>query len=124
MKKFTVTHRESSGNLHIAITGEFNGQCAWELIRIIETYYKQPGRIFVQTQKITNVEEKGILLYKKLYNCRRVPLRNFYFKGETGFKIALDGQRVLLSKKNCQSPNKRVLTALPQFAPKAIRTRR
>lgn len=123
MKKFTVTHRESSGNLHIAITGEFNGQCAWELIRIVETYYKQPGKIFVQTRDITFIEEQALVLYKNLYNSRRIPPHNFYFKGETGFKIALNGQRVLLATKNCQSPSKRGLTALPRFAPK-IQTRR
>ena len=100
MKKFTVTHRESSGNLHIAITGEFNGQCAWELIRIVETYYKQPGKIFVQTRDITFIEEQALVLYKNLYNSRRIPPHNFYFKGETGFKIALNGQRVSVDRKS------------------------
>ncbi len=107
MNPFTLTHRENAGNLYITIAGEFNGQCAWKLLSVIDEHYRLPGRIFVQTKDITAAEEKGIALYRRLYNERRIPLKNFYFKGELGFKIALDGQRVLLPKKPCRSTNKR-----------------
>ncbi len=117
MKNFTITHRQSSGNLHISIAGEFNGQCAWTLLRTIEEYYELPGRVFVQTEQISSIKEKGLLLYKQAYNSRRVPLQNFYFKGKTGFKIALDGQRVLLSKKNCQSSQKQILKKFSRCMP-------
>lgn len=108
MNTFTLTHRENAGNLHITITGEFNGQCAWKLLSTVDEYYRLPGRIFVQTENITTIYEKGLALYRQLYNEQRIPLKNFYFKGELGFKIALNGQRILLPKKSCQSTNKRL----------------
>lgn len=46
---FSIATRESVGNLHIALGGEFNGMCAWELLKAIRRHNAGSGRVFVNT---------------------------------------------------------------------------
>lgn len=107
--KFNISCRRSSGNLHIEARGEFNGMCAWELIKTIKKNYKGAGRVFIRTSKLDVSDLQGIGLFKTLMKNNIMPLENLYIKGDAGFRIGPDGSRVLISKKDCQKkphPNK------------------
>jgi len=96
---FHVDFRYSGGNLHITLSGEFNGMCAWELIKTIKRQYAGSGRIFVNTAGLNRVMSDGADLFKSHMTRKRIPHDWLYFKGNKGFRIAPDGGRVLICKK-------------------------
>ncbi len=98
---FTIGFRHSTGNLHIYPKGEFNGMCAWELIKTIKRRYNGTGRVFVSTAGLARVLPIGIRLFKEHMTPKILPLDRLYIKGEKGFTIGPDGSRVIICKKEC-----------------------
>jgi hypothetical protein len=99
-QKFSINTRESVGNLHIALEGKFNGMCAWELFKAIRRHNAGLGRVFVNTADLEDIATDGVSLFKNHMTRKKIPRDWLYFKGEKGFKIAPDGSRVLICKKN------------------------
>jgi hypothetical protein len=97
-KGFNITFRHSVGNLHIYLSGEFNGMCAWELFKTIKHRYAGSGRIFVNTAGLNRVLSSGVKLFKSHPTRAVVSLEQLYFKGKAGFKIAPGGSRVIICK--------------------------
>jgi hypothetical protein len=104
-RRFYIDFRHSVGNLHIYLYGEFNGMCAWELIKIIKQQYFGTGRLFINTAGLNQILPAGVDLLNSHMTCKKIPADWMYFKGKKGFKIAPDGSRVLICKKTYQ-PNK------------------
>ena len=98
-KSFNIDFRHSLGNLHISLSGEFNGMCAWELVKTIKHQHVTSGRIFVNTVGLSRVSSSGTALFKSHLPKAVASLKWLYFKGENGFKIAPDGSRVILCKR-------------------------
>jgi hypothetical protein len=102
-RSFSITHRYSAGNLHILLKGEFNGMCAWELIKIIRRN-KLSRRVFVSTKQIHQLQVDGIELFQSHMTQKPLQRDWLYFKGKRGFKIAPDGSRVLVQTKAANQP--------------------
>jgi hypothetical protein len=98
-RTFSISSRRSAGNLHIQLSGEFGGTCAWELVKMIRRQYSGSGRIFVRTDGLKAVHPSGIDLFKEHMRLKTVPLVRLYLKGQNGFLIAPDGARVLISNR-------------------------
>lgn len=97
---FCTQVRASAGNLHISLSGTFNGMCAWELIKTIRRHKAGAGRIFVDTAGIEAVMPDAVALFKHYMPRERLPSDWLYFKGKTGFKVAPNGSRVLIRNTN------------------------
>lgn len=100
IQAFTIDTRQSVGNLHIALNGEFNGMCAWELLKAIRRHNAGAGRVFINTDGLKAIVTDGVSLFKNHMKQRNIPRDWLYFKGKKGFKIAPDGSRVLICKKH------------------------
>jgi hypothetical protein len=96
-REFCIDFHHNIGNLHIHLFGEFNGMCAWQLIKIIKQQYRGSGRIFISTSAIERIVPNGVDLFKSYMT--QMPKDCLYFKGEKGFKIGPDGSRVLICRK-------------------------
>jgi hypothetical protein len=96
---FYIHKRHSAGNLHISVSGEFNGQCAWELFKTIWRQGQRAGRVFVDTAGLHTISEESVSLFKSHLKPKRMRPDWLYFKGRKGFQIALDGSRVLIINK-------------------------
>lgn len=96
---FNLHKRHSAGNLHISIFGEFNGMCAWELLKTISFDGVSAGRVFVDTAGLGRISTDGVSLFRSHMLQRRLPQDWLYFKGKKGFQIAPDGSRVLIINK-------------------------
>lgn len=103
---FSINTRHSVGNLHIALGGKFDGMCAWELLKAIRRHDAGLGRVFVNTADLDDIATDGVSLFKNHMTQREIPRDWLYFKGENGFKIAPDGSRVLISKKDSNPEGK------------------
>ncbi len=99
-RTYSINTRQSVGNLHIALDGEFNGMCAWALLKAIRRHDAGSGRVFINTEGLRGIVTDGISLFKNHMTQKKIPRDWLYFKGEKGFKIAPDGSRVLISKKD------------------------
>ncbi len=99
-RDFCINSRCSAGNLHVFLMGDFNGRCAWELLKTIRLNSAGCGRIFVNTEGLQKIIPEGVCLFK--HHMSSAPIRRdwLYFKGENGFKIAPDGSRVLIKRRN------------------------
>ncbi|BBO84063.1 hypothetical protein [Desulfosarcina ovata] len=95
---FQIALRHSAGNLHVNLWGEFNGMCAWELLKILKQNGGS-GRVFVNTQAIRHVAGDGVDLFRTHMAHRQIPQDWLYFKGKKGFTIAPSGSRVLICRK-------------------------
>ncbi|MGD9158815.1 MAG: hypothetical protein PVG39_10445 [Desulfobacteraceae bacterium] len=103
---FSIDSRYSVGNLHVNLSGEFNGLCAWELVKTIKLKNKGKGRVFVNTDKLNSILIDGIELFK-MHMCGRQMKKDWlYFKGDKGFEIAPDGSRVLICGKGDERSKK------------------
>lgn len=74
--------------------------CAWELLKLL----KRNGaskRVFVNTAGLQRVAGEGVRLFKSYITGLQPDW--LYFKGVNGFKIAPDGSRVLICKKEISS---------------------
>jgi hypothetical protein len=117
-RQFQIDLRNSSGNLHIQLRGEFDGMCAWELIKTIRQHGKTAGRIFVSVIGLTRVIPAGVELFKGHMKSRELPPDWLYFKGDKGFDIAPDRSRVIICKKLDRSRKTRCHK--PKFSPHLV----
>jgi len=104
---FGIYFRHSAGNLHIRLRGDFNGVCAWELIKTIYRQYRGSGNIFVNTIDLQVIRPNGIQLFKHHMETALMPLSRLYIKGEKGFIVAPNGARVLISKKQVRQTKRK-----------------
>ena len=100
---FCMHKRVSAGNLDLSLSGEFNGMCAWELLKIIKRSGSISGRVFVDTSGLEKVLSSGVSLFKSHMARKPLPQDWLYFKGRKGFQIAPKGSRVLMFNK-CGRP--------------------
>lgn len=99
--KFEISYRRSRGNLHLYLKGDFDGICAWELMKTIKRQYNGTGRVFVSTDNIGEVLQRGVQLFKEHMGPKIMPVDKLFLKGEKGLKIGPSGCRVLLIKRPC-----------------------
>lgn len=97
---FYLRKHHSAGNLHIFLFGEFNGMCAWELLKTLRREGADAGRVFVDTDGLGSVSTSGVSLFKSHMIQKRLSKDWLYFKGKKGFQIAPDGSRVLIINKS------------------------
>jgi hypothetical protein len=97
-RKFRIEHRRSAGNLHVRLHGEFDGMCAWELIKTIR--WQSPGafRVFVDTAGLGRISDAGAELFKDLMTRKPLPKDWLYFKGMRAKSIAPEGSRLIVCK--------------------------
>jgi hypothetical protein len=105
-REFEIDRRYSVGNIHIELTGEFSGSCAWALMKTIKRQPNYSGRVFVNTRNLRNVTPEGVELFKLYMTRKKIPRDWLYFKGEKGFEISPDGGRVLVDRKPCTAKNR------------------
>ena len=112
-KKFQLNYRHSNGDLFINLTGEFDGMCAWELIKTINRKKTGSGRIFIDTNGLIRTAASGLELFKSHMSERKMPPDWLYFKGEKGFRMAPDGSRVIIFKNLNECQRRRLESLAP-----------
>ncbi len=98
---FDYKGKNSVTGFHVTLSGTFNTQDATELLSFLHTNHKDNERIFFDVRKLDTLDEKA---YSAIKSCiAQLPSSRIIFKGEQGFKLAKQGDRVLLIKDHhCQ----------------------
>ena len=93
---FGMQFRHSNGNLHIKATGVFDEESVKSLLDLFEREYPAGGRVFIDTEAISDVRSSGRAALGLWLGRTSVPASALFFMGEKGFQMAPDGTRVLI----------------------------
>jgi hypothetical protein len=96
---FKVEFKKSNCDLHLYVSGDFDGSSAWELINLIQEKYDEKGQIFIETQNLREICPFGRHTFQCGLVLTQVPAHRLFFEGEKGFDIAPKGSKVLVNHK-------------------------
>jgi hypothetical protein len=91
---FKIYCHQNSENLHLRLTGDFDGSSAYELINTLMKYHGNARRIFIHTCALSSVHPFGLNVFQKHCSIKKLS-RNLTFTGEYGNTIALQGSHAL-----------------------------
>ena len=94
--EFGLQFRHSNGNLHVKAVGTFDGKSARALLDLFIRDYPEGGRVFVDTEAVSEVYPSGRSMLSSWLGGSPVPAEDLFFMGEKGFQMAPDGTRVLI----------------------------
>jgi hypothetical protein len=91
---FRIFLHKNSDNLHLKLSGDFDGSSAHQLIKAIKNHNGKTSNIYVHTSSLSSVHPFGLDVFKK--NCTLYNLtHSLTFTGEHGNKLAPDGSHIL-----------------------------
>jgi hypothetical protein len=91
---FRIYCHQNSDNLHLKLLGDFDGTSAYELIRTLERYHENGGKVFIHTCALSSVHPFALEVFQK--NCSIKKLSHVLtFTGEYGATIAPQGSNAL-----------------------------
>ena len=91
---FRIFLHQNSDNLHLKLSGDFDGSSAHELIHAIKNHNGNPMNIYIDTSRLSCVYPFGLDVFKK--NCGINNLtHSLTFTGEHGNKLAPKGSRII-----------------------------
>ena len=96
---FQMESRESNKDLHVRVSGIFDGDAAEALIGLLRRLYNGAGRIFIDTRGLVDLYAHGCRGFRQALARESLPVERLFFKGEQGFQLGPDGSRVLIMKK-------------------------
>lgn len=93
----SIAYRESRGNLHLRLSGDFTGTAAREVLDFLRRSADGDGRIFLDTAGLEAVSSGGAAVFREGLAPLLLPPNRLFFKGRTGQEIAPPGYRVLIT---------------------------
>ena len=91
---FKIFSHQNSDNLHLKLSGDFDGSSAYELIHKLEKYNGSKSRVFIHTCTLSSVHPFGLNVFRKNGSIKKLSQR-LTFTGEYGAAIAPQGSNTL-----------------------------
>ena len=85
---FRILSHKKRNNLHLNLTGDFDGSSAYELINTLEQQCGAGLRVFVHTGKLRTVYPFGREIFQNNLSVLNGNAEKLVFTGENGHKIA------------------------------------
>lgn len=86
---FRVYIHQTGENLHLRLSGGFDGSSAYELVKIIDQHFDCGKKIIIHTSGLSAIHSFGMDIFKSKYSG----YRNLVFTGEPGREAALRENR-------------------------------
>lgn len=93
----SVSHRVSHGNLHINVAGEFALSHVSAVHGLLERHYADCKRVFIDVRDVEGLTPLAQVHFKAGMPSLAPDPHKIFFKGKTGFDLALNGHRVLIT---------------------------
>ncbi len=93
-----LTHRNSD-NLHLNLTGDFDGSSALQLVHMIKKYSKGTCKIFVHTDNLKSIHTFGEAMFQAELSDLNGALGRLYFTGGNAGKLTGDKSSTACSGK-------------------------
>lgn len=86
---FKIFKHQNSSNLHLKLSGDFDGTSAFELLNTLNNFNEYNGKIFIHTQGLKSVESFGREVFKN--NIPDPKKFNIVFTGEHAADMERNG---------------------------------
>jgi anti-anti-sigma regulatory factor len=87
---FRIAVHRNDENLHLKLTGDFDGNSAYELLEAIRTHSKQASRIFIHTSSLKAIEPFGLDVFHTHFDLLKGKSMELVFTGENAAALAPD----------------------------------
>lgn len=91
---FRMKLKKQKHNLHIKLSGDFDGSSACELLNQLNENPAKDVCIFIDTNGLRDITPFGCLMFRDRINTRRLPSNRLFFEGAPGLELAPDGYKV------------------------------
>ena len=88
---FRMIRRRKKNNLHLKLSGDFDGMSAMELLNVLEENADTAKKIFIETDGICTMLPFGRDVFLKNFAISMAASNKLIFKGDPGQKIAPRG---------------------------------
>lgn len=88
---FAIHHRRHNRDLHLGLCGDFDASSAFELVHCLQKALKQNQRIFVHTDRISDLQKFGCEMFQKQFRSPAPIAARVVFTGAHAPRIAPDG---------------------------------
>jgi len=95
---FELSFTKHASNLQIALSGEFDGSSAWELINTLHEHYAGQDRIIIDTRNLGQIHPFGRHVFTTRLDPRRIPPQRLFFRGEKSQEIAPEESRIFANR--------------------------
>ena len=79
---FRITVHRNGKNLHLKLTGDFDGTSAHELLNVLKRYSTRTARIFIHTSGLRNVHPFGLNVFHNNLGALKERSLTLVFTGE------------------------------------------
>ncbi len=94
-----LSHYFSHDNLHIVLDGQFEQIQADTLMEVLRGNQEHCKRIFIDVRRVAHSQPSAVTSFKSSLRLQGVGPERVYFKGNLGFDLAINGNKVLIVKK-------------------------
>jgi anti-anti-sigma regulatory factor len=91
---FKIYCYKNNKNVHLQLLGDFDGTSAYELIRTLEKYHGNGGKVYINTGALSSVHPFGLEVFQKNCSIKKLS-QTLTFIGEYGATIAPQGSHAL-----------------------------
>lgn len=85
---FQISHRKKQKDLHLRLSGDFDGSSAYELIHYLKDNCDHVGKIMIDTQSLRKVYPFGTHILKKNLHVLNRKSKHIEFLGKNAVQIA------------------------------------
>ncbi|HWR57951.1 MAG TPA: hypothetical protein VN328_03605 [Thermodesulfovibrionales bacterium] len=79
---FRIVMHENSENLHLRLTGDFDGSSAFELLEILKNRAHAVQKVFIHTSGLGEVHPFGLGVFEKRASELKENLQKIHFTGD------------------------------------------
>ena len=91
---FRIFSHQNSDNLHLKISGDFDGSSALQLIRTLKNHNGNAGNIYIHTSSLSSVHPFGLDVFKKNHSIESAT-PSLTFTGKYASVLAPESSRVI-----------------------------
>ena len=92
---FKISKHQNSDNLHLKLSGDFDGSSAWELFNILEEDCRSASKIFIHCNCINEIDPFGRDVFHGNFSSLKKKSVRFLFTGDKASQIAPEGRLCL-----------------------------
>jgi len=99
-----ISHRFSNDNLHINLQQHFEAPQAAALLDLCTRYHQSCKKIFVDVRLVEKTHPGAVAAFRDASRKAPYSPQQIIFKGNSGFELAVNGNRVIVNSRKTTAP--------------------
>lgn len=79
---FRILFHRNSDNLHLKLTGDFDGSSAWELINVLKEKCHSASKVIIHTSALRSIHPFGLDTFQQNFGATKGLSIHIFFTGE------------------------------------------